>query len=478
MCCGALALADSALRALHALATPLAVALVHRERDERRGGANPSARIDALCRIPNRLAFDERMRELWERCASRGTPLSVALFDVDFFKAYNETYGHVGGDRCLRDVAAILASRRAGDGRFCARYGGEEFVMLFAEATLDEAVAEVGGILARLADAGIEHQQTTLGRVSVSVGIAAIQPRVNREPLNVVAEADRALYRAKRLGRNRICAGTFVSEGAAVARRTSRQGDLPAVDRLTFGRDDDIARIVAALRHARLLTLVGPDGIGKSRLLALVGDAATRDLNRRVVFVEAEVLRAGTDPAAALASAFDLSVDPGDELDAVALYLQERGAILILDRGDGSAEDLRLLCERLVARTSEVSIVAAGRAPLGARGERSIVVASLDDQAAADYLAFLCGGDPNACGRIVPFLGGNPVAIRLAADEIARSGLVPLLRRLVATGACYASAAAFEAFLASEAVPPRRRLLARAAVARSLDRGVASACGL
>ncbi|GAC1540516.1 MAG: hypothetical protein NVS3B16_02740 [Vulcanimicrobiaceae bacterium] len=444
-------LSPGALEALQLLATPLAVAIAHRQRSERRRGTRQSARVDALCRIPNRLAFDERMREMWDLCAARGLPVAVALFDVDFFKAYNEAYGHPGGDRCLRDVAAVLSNRRIGDGRFCARYGGEEFVMLFADATLEQAAAEVQLILYRLAAANIEHAQTTLGRVSASVGIAAAeQPRLASGPAHLVAEADRALFRAKRLGRNRICAGTFVSDGAAVARRVAGQGDPPAPDGPTFGRDDDIARMLAALRHARMLTLVGPAGIGKSRVRALLGAAAPRRLARRVVFVETAILRAGTDPAAALASAFDLPVDTGDSLEAVTNYLDERDALLILDHGDETGDDVRQLCEHLIARTANVSIVAAGRTPLGVAGERSIVVAPLDDDAAVDYLAFLCAGDRSACGRIVPFLGGHPVAIRLAADHIARAGHVPLLQRLLATGTRCASAADFEAFLRAD----------------------------
>ena len=431
--------------ALQLLAVPLAAAISHRRTGERRGLAR-APDVDALCGIPNRLAFDERFRTMWETCALQAMPLVVAIFDVDFFKAYNDVYGHVGGDRCLQSVAQLLAERAAGT-RFCARYGGEEFVMLFMGSTLDEVADEVGEIVERLATSNYPHSGTTLGRVSVSVGIAAAMPVAGDMPLELISEADRRLFRAKRLGRNRICSGATVSDGAFVARRSGRSVAMPTPDGRTFGRDDDVARIIAALRHSRMVTLVGPSGIGKSRLLTLLCESPMCRLDRTVVFVESELLRDGTDPANALAAAFDLSVAEDGALVAVTEYLAERDALLIFDQGDVVDDGLQRFCAHLIARTAAVSIASAGRA-IGVQGERAIVVAPLDEGDALDLLAERCGVGRTTYAEIAPYLGGNPAIIELASACIGRTGYVPLRERLARDGTRYTSLEAFRALLA------------------------------
>ncbi len=108
-------ISDEAANALKVLAGPLAVALAWRQRNEDRTHLQQLARTDALTGISNRLAFDERIDAAWRRCAERGTTLPVALIDIDFFKIYNDMYGHVEGDECLRRIASLLARRRHAD---------------------------------------------------------------------------------------------------------------------------------------------------------------------------------------------------------------------------------------------------------------------------------------------------------------------------------------------------------------------------
>ncbi len=204
---------------LRLLAPPIAAAIAYRRRPERRGRDGQLANIDALCRIPNRRGFDEHMQEAWDRAQARQAPLVMALVDVDFFKPYNDRYGHIGGDRCLQQVASLLIKRRNGDDGFAARYGGEEFALVFEETTLERAVAEMQQIFDRLAALQIEHGGT---RVSISAGVAAVVPAPGRTVVELIADADRSLYGAKRFGRNRICAGTFVSKAPVVAKLRAR----------------------------------------------------------------------------------------------------------------------------------------------------------------------------------------------------------------------------------------------------------------
>jgi diguanylate cyclase (GGDEF)-like protein len=417
---------------LQLLAPLIAAAIVCRQRPERRGREGPSANIDALCRIANRRAFDEHVLEAWDRAFVARRPLVMAIIDVDYFKIYNDRYGHIAGDRCLQRVASLLVKRRDGDDGFAARYGGEEFVIVFEETGLEHAISDIQHIADRLAALNLEHAGSTLGRVSLSSGLAEVVPTRDCTIVELIEEADRALYQAKRFGRNRICAGSYVSMGPIVAKLRARDRTYAAADVPSFGRDDDLARMLSALRHARVLTLVGPCGIGKSRLLTLVADEVTTRLRRSVVFVEPELLRAGMDPATALASACDLSVDTDRVLDTVTDFLGDRDCVVILDDVEPAGAELRTLCTHLIAHTSGVSIIAAARTPFGFAGERAIVVPPLDDDAALELLSFCGGGADAPSRRIVRLLGGNPASIQLAAEWIGRLGAAQVLDQLVA----------------------------------------------
>jgi predicted ATPase len=186
-----------------------------------------------------------------------------------------------------------------------------------------------------------------------------------------------------------------------------------------------------------MLTLVGPRGIGKSRLLELVADEATSRLHRHVVFVESELLRSDMDPAAALASACDLTLEAGGVLETVTEFLADREAFVILDDVEHSKAEIRRLCSHLCERAPGVSIVAAAHTPLGIAAERTIVVPALDDEAAFQLLSFYGGGDGAVRRGILRHLGGNPASIEAAAEWIARLGVAAVMNRLeTLSGVC------------------------------------------
>ncbi len=161
--------------------------------------------IDGLTTLANRRLFDSRLAEEWGRSRRTGRPLGLAMFDVDWFKKYNDAYGHLEGDDCLREVARVLreAARRPSD--LAARYGGEEFVILLPETDIAGARQVAEWVRHQVEARRMEHRDAPGGGyVTVSGGVSARFSVGNQPPEVLVEAADEALYRAKRGGRNRI----------------------------------------------------------------------------------------------------------------------------------------------------------------------------------------------------------------------------------------------------------------------------------
>jgi diguanylate cyclase (GGDEF)-like protein len=176
--------------------------------------------VDGLTGVANRRQFDGSLEAEWRRATRSQAPLSLLLIDVDCFKAFNDRYGHLAGDECLRRVASALAGqlRRAPD--LVARYGGEEFAVLLPETTSEGALALGESLRAAVEALVVPHDGSSAAAVvTVSIGCATRVALVGQQPETLVAWADRALYRAKRGGRNRVDAAVA---GAPVAVRLSR----------------------------------------------------------------------------------------------------------------------------------------------------------------------------------------------------------------------------------------------------------------
>ena len=132
--------------------------------------------------------------------------MAVMMIDVDFFKLYNDEYGHQQGDQCLTSVARALQSGLHRGGDFVARYGGEEFVVILPGTDEAAGKAQAERLCERVRDLEIPHaQSSTAPVVTVSIGCAATYPSSNTMPATLIAAADQALYEAKRRGRNRVC---------------------------------------------------------------------------------------------------------------------------------------------------------------------------------------------------------------------------------------------------------------------------------
>jgi diguanylate cyclase (GGDEF)-like protein len=161
--------------------------------------------LDGLTGIANRRRLDECLTQEWLRGRRNQSPLSVCLLDIDFFKRFNDRYGHAAGDDCLRRVALALASvtRRAAD--LVARYGGEEFVCVLPDTDAAGAALLADRCRAAVAALAIPHVESNAAKhVTVSGGVATETPTDESSPAHLLEAADRLLYQAKHAGRNRI----------------------------------------------------------------------------------------------------------------------------------------------------------------------------------------------------------------------------------------------------------------------------------
>jgi two-component system chemotaxis family response regulator WspR len=162
------------------------------------------AALDGLTGIANRRRFDEALREEWLRGRRQKSPLSLLLCDVDFFKAYNDYLGHPAGDLCLKKVAARLTDQLKRPADLAARYGGEEFALLLPDTGPDGALLVAEGCRGALEALALPHLHSSHGVITMSVGLASTVPGEHMTPEDLVAQADEALYEAKRCGRNRV----------------------------------------------------------------------------------------------------------------------------------------------------------------------------------------------------------------------------------------------------------------------------------
>lgn len=168
------------------------------------------ASLDGLTRVANRRRFDEYLHQEWQRYTREQLPLSLILSDIDYFKLYNDTYGHQAGDECLRQVAQAMgqAIKRTTD--LVARYGGEEFAIILPNTNTKGAMQVAYAVQEAVRMLKIEHRQSSVNEyVTLSLGVACIVPGREYAPDILVAAADKALYEAKEAGRNRIILKTF-----------------------------------------------------------------------------------------------------------------------------------------------------------------------------------------------------------------------------------------------------------------------------
>jgi diguanylate cyclase (GGDEF)-like protein len=197
------------------------------------------AHSDGLTGLKNRRTFDEELEREWRDCARSDWSLSLIMLDIDHFKKYNDNYGHLAGDECLRRVASVIHAALGRPNDCAARYGGEEFACVLPNTGLQGALTVAENIRSCIAALGIRHDDgaTAAHIVTASIGVASCLPNAEHAWLELLAAADQQLYRAKQSGRHRVCgvqrglaapdAGQRDAPVGLIARRAAARRALP-----------------------------------------------------------------------------------------------------------------------------------------------------------------------------------------------------------------------------------------------------------
>ena len=161
--------------------------------------------LDGLTGVPNRRRFDEVLKQEWQRAIRHSTSISLIMLDIDFFKLYNDTYGHQGGDDCLKRVAKMLENSAKRETDLVARYGGEEFAVILPETGTNGAFEVAETMRQNIANENIPHDSSKVSdHVTISVGVATWLPERASSSEKIITAADKALYKAKESGRDKV----------------------------------------------------------------------------------------------------------------------------------------------------------------------------------------------------------------------------------------------------------------------------------
>jgi diguanylate cyclase (GGDEF)-like protein len=202
----------------------LAFGLIALSKDLSDARHRQAARSDFITGVANRRYFEESLQRHFERATKNGRSLALLMIDADDFKGYNDLYGHPEGDKCLRALSSVfLATCRPGD--VVGRYGGEEFAILLPNTSARAAHPVANRLLTAVRDLRLKHARRPSGFVTVSVGIAALTPgNDGGTASDLVEAADRALYRAKKEGRDRVCQA--IDECECLSQTSRQRGSL------------------------------------------------------------------------------------------------------------------------------------------------------------------------------------------------------------------------------------------------------------
>lgn len=381
----------------------------------------PAADLDGLTGLLNRPAFERALAQAANRRDNVRAALGLVLVDVDFFEAFGEAYGTTAADTCLRQIAGIVASKATRPADVAARSADDVFALLLATRDASDDIAIAEAIRSAVLALAVMHEGSSLGRLSVSLGIA--------RPVEGAADAtsllDRArtnLEAAKLRGRNRVVGTDYCSEAEPAERRAVGNDRLPVPRGALHGRATEIAAIEAALARGGPVTIAGPMGSGKTRLALEVAKRSAARYPDGVWYLDcAEVKDAAAVPHRVGSALF---ADLKGDIDAARLseLLSERSALLLFDHFD----HLSGACERLAAllarEGTQLGTLLATRDPANVAPESVYRLEPLSNEDGVALYLDRARGDGEGsleptpfAGRLVAKVRSNPLAIELLA---------------------------------------------------------------
>ncbi len=400
------------------------------------------AYTDALTRIANRRRFDDALGEEWKRAARAQQPLTLVMIDVDFFKVFNDTYGHQAGDRCLQSVARALRGCVSRPGDLIARYGGEEFVALLPSTPLSGGIVLAEAFRTAVAREAMPHAGSSLGTVSLSIGVASVAPGSGGDPQALIQHADAALYRAKEAGRNRVVAQEYESDAKAVQRAAQlRKTNMPAHGSPLIGRTAERAHLRELIAAHRLVSIVGVGGSGKTRIAVHIASEQLDDYEDGVWFVDFSSLTDAAHAAASIGTALSVPI-AGDESGAEALVhaLRRRSLLLVLDNCEHVADAVTPLLGLVLPHCPGVRILATSRSTLGVESEVVYRLPLLSpDDGAALFVERAKAVKPGFCktpenqaaiAEVCALVDGIALCVELTAARVAVASVDQIAARL------------------------------------------------
>ncbi|GAC1537492.1 MAG: hypothetical protein NVS2B17_10230 [Candidatus Velthaea sp.] len=326
---------------------------------------------DGLTSIANRRKFDEALAREWSRGARERWPVTLLLIDIDFFKDFNDSYGHHAGDVCLQHVARALADGVKRPSDLCARYGGEEFVALLPGTDLQGGIILAEQLRESVAALHVAHNGSSLGCVSLSIGVASCIPSTDAISSDLVRTADRALYAGKTAGRNRVVAKGYASQAKAAERTQAvTPNNLPLPLTRLIGRRAEIREARTVLEREQMVTIAGAAGIGKSRIALQIATESLDAFPDGVWFADLSSLSDAALAPAAIAALFGGFIGANESGSAAfTRIIGDKRALLVIDNGEHLVHGLAPLVTTLLRCGSNLRVLLGSRRPLGIGGE-------------------------------------------------------------------------------------------------------------